>query len=91
MTKKQKNLKGIREMNKGEKLRQLATCHSMFLENGLRQDGVKSICCIRMKHQSIEVDIQNELNTMDHCFTNTPNHHVELMWQHVKIEHVTKL
>jgi hypothetical protein len=34
MTKEQRNLKGIRETNKGGKLKQLATCHSMFLKDG---------------------------------------------------------
>jgi len=91
MTKEQRNLKGIKGTNKGGKLKQLTICHLMFLKNGLMQDGVKSIFYIHLKQHPIGVDIQNGLNTMDHCFTTTPNHHVKLMWQHVKIEHVTKL
>jgi hypothetical protein len=79
-TKKQKNFKNIRKTNKGEKLRQLAICHSMFLRDGLTRDGVKNICCIHLKHHPIEMNIQNGLNTMDHCFTTTSNPHVELMW-----------
>lgn len=78
-------------MNKGEKLKQLATCHSMFLKDGFTRDGVKSIFCIHLKHHPIGVDIQNGLNVMEHCFTTTFNHHFKLMWRHVKIEHVTKL
>jgi hypothetical protein len=80
MTREHRNLKGIKETNKGGKLRQLAIFHSMFLENGLMRDGVKNICCIHLKQHPIKVDIQNGLNTMDHCFTTTPNHHVKLMW-----------
>jgi hypothetical protein len=91
MIKEQRNLKGIREMNKGGKLKQLATHHLMFLKDGLMRDGFKSIFCIHLKHHPIGVDIQNGLNTMDHCFTTTHNHHVKLMRQHVKIKHVTKL
>jgi len=39
----QKKLKGIKGMNKGEKLKQLTSYHSKLLEDGRTQDGVEGV------------------------------------------------
>jgi hypothetical protein len=52
-------------MNKREKLKQLASQHSKFLEQGLTQDGVEGVCYIHLKHHPIGMDIQSDSNTMD--------------------------
>jgi hypothetical protein len=35
--------------------------------------------------------IQSGLNTMDHNFTNSSNHHPKLIWWQVKSKHIMKL
>jgi hypothetical protein len=77
MTKELKKLKGIKGMNKREKLI-LTSCGSKFLEHGLTQDGVEGIHHIHLKHHLIGADIQNDLNTMDHCFATTFKRHTKL-------------
>jgi len=91
MTLEQKKLKGIKRMNKREKLRQLASYHSKFLKDGLMQNVVEHVHYIHLKHHLTKVDIQNNLNSMDQCLKTTPNHHIKLMQQHVKRERITKL
>jgi hypothetical protein len=49
MTKVQRNLKAIKRMNKGEKLRQLPLHHPKFLEDGLMRNGVKSFYNVKNK------------------------------------------
>jgi hypothetical protein len=71
MTKKQKNLKNIKRMNKREKLGQLASHCVKFLENDLTQDGVESVCNIYLKHHPI---------MMDHGLINSFNYHPKLIW-----------
>jgi RNA-binding protein YhbY len=78
-------------MKKKEKPKQLASYHSKFLKDGLMQNVVEHIHYIHMKHHLIKVDIQSNLNTMDQYLETTPNHHIKLMQQHVKREHVMKL
>ncbi len=74
MTKEQKSLKAIKGINKWEKLKQLASHHSKFLKHGLKQDDVENIHYLHVKHHIIEMDIQNNLNTMNQNFaTTTPN------------------
>ncbi len=63
MTKKKRSLKAIKGINKWEKLKQLASHHSKFLEHGLKQDGIENIHYLHMKHHLIDMDIQNNLNT----------------------------
>jgi hypothetical protein len=43
MDEEQKKLKGRKGMNNGEKLKQLTSYHSKFLENGLMQNGVEGV------------------------------------------------
>jgi hypothetical protein len=62
-----------------------------LLKCGLSSDGVESICYIHLKHHPIEMDIQNNLNIMDHYFATTPNHHVDLMHQYVRREQIMKV
>ncbi len=81
MTKEQRSLKGIKRINKWEKLKQLASHHSKFLEHGLKQDGVENIRYLHLKPHLIKMDIQNSLNTMNQNFATTLNHHTKLMWQ----------
>jgi hypothetical protein len=39
----QQKFKGIKGMNKGEKLTQLSSYHSKLQKNGLMQDGVEGV------------------------------------------------
>jgi hypothetical protein len=80
MIKEQRKLKGIKGINKREKMKQLASYCLKPLKNGLTQDVVEVICYIHLKHHTIKVDIQSKLNTTDHYLTTTLNFHVELMW-----------
>jgi hypothetical protein len=48
MTKEQRQLMGIKIMNKMKKQRQLASCHMKLLEDGLTRDGLKCICHIHL-------------------------------------------
>jgi len=61
-------------------MKQLAFYCLKLLKNGLTQDDVEVICYIHLKHHTIKVDIQSNLNTMDHYLTTTFNFHVKLMW-----------
>ncbi len=80
MTKEQRKLKGIKGINKREKIKQIASYCLKLLKNGLTQVGVEVICYIHLKHHTIKVDIQSGLNTMDHCLTTILNFHAKLMW-----------
>jgi len=77
MTEVQRNLKAIKITNKGGKLGQLPPCSPKFMENGLTQNDVKSICNVNLKHHPIKMGIQSGFNTMDHGLTTfltaTPN------------------
>jgi len=69
ITKEKRSLKGIKGINKWEKLKQLASHHLKLLEHGLKQDGVENIHYLHLKHHLIEMDIQNNLNTMNQNFS----------------------
>jgi hypothetical protein len=56
----------------------------------MMQDGVEGMHHIHLKHHLIKVDIQNNLNTMDHCFAATFNRHDELMTSERKTHCETK-
>jgi len=73
MTKEQRSLKGIKGINKWEKLKQPASHYSKFLEHGFKQNDVENIHYLHLKHHPIKMDIQNNLNTMNQNFTTTPN------------------
>jgi hypothetical protein len=45
---KKKNLLGIERPNEREKLIQLASCHTKFLENGSPKDDVENVCEVHM-------------------------------------------
>jgi hypothetical protein len=79
MIEEQKNLKAIKKINKRKKLTQLVFHHPKFLKNGLTQDGVESIYNIYLKHRLIKMGFQNALNTTDHDFTTSFNHHPKLI------------
>jgi transcriptional regulator of met regulon len=49
------------------------------LEDDRTRNGVENVCYIHLKHNSITVEIQSRLNTMDHCFTSILNYHAKLM------------
>lgn len=73
-----KELKGHTTItNKGEKLKQLPPYSPKFMENGLMQEGVESICNVNLKQHSIKMGIQSGSNTMDYGLTTfltaTPN------------------
>jgi hypothetical protein len=42
------NLQGIKGLNKGEKLKQLTSCHVKQLKNGSLKNDVESICNIHL-------------------------------------------
>jgi hypothetical protein len=48
VAKEKGNLLGINGPNKGEKLKQLASCDEKFLKDGFSKDSVESICNIHM-------------------------------------------
>jgi hypothetical protein len=79
MPKKQRKLKGIKRTNKKEKIKQLTSCHLKLLKNGPMRDGLKGVQYVHLKHHPIRMNTQSNLNTMDHYFVTTLNHHVELM------------
>jgi hypothetical protein len=54
-------------------------------------NGVKGVHYIHLKHHPIEMDIQNNLKTINHWLTTTSNYHAELMQQQVKRKHIAKL
>jgi len=57
MTKEQRSLKGIKGINKWEKLKQLASHYSKFLEHGFKQNDVENIHYLHLKHHPIKMDI----------------------------------
>jgi hypothetical protein len=48
MVEKERNLLGLKNLNKKEKLKQLATYHTKFLENGYPRNGVEGICDVHL-------------------------------------------
>ncbi len=80
MTKKKRNLKIKKIINKRKKLKQLTSCCLKFLEDGLTQDGVESICNVYLKQHPIKMGIQSGPNTMDHGLTTFFYRHPKLIW-----------
>ncbi len=80
MAKNQMNLNVIKRMNKGEKLKQLASHYLKLIKNDVPWIGVENIYNIYLKHHPIRMDIQNDLNNMDHGFRTSYNCHHELKW-----------
>jgi hypothetical protein len=80
MTKKQRNLKAKKIINKRKKLEQLTSCCLKFLEDGFTQDDVERICNVYLKHHLIKMGIQSGPNTMDHGLTTFFYRHSELIW-----------
>jgi len=92
MTKKQRNLKAKKIINKGKKkLKQLTSCCLKFLEDGLTQDGDENICNVYLKYHLINMGIKSELNTMDHGLPTFFYRHSELIWLQVKSKCIMKL
>jgi hypothetical protein len=46
MIKEQRQLLGVKIINKKEEQKQLASCHTKLLEDSLMQDGIKYVCHI---------------------------------------------
>ncbi len=80
MIKKQRNLKAKKIINKGKKLEQLTSCCLKFLEDGLTQNDVESICNVYLNCYLIKMGIQSGLNTVDHGLTTFFYRHPELIW-----------
>jgi hypothetical protein len=83
---------GIKGPKKKENSKQLNFCYAKFLEYGFPKDGVESICDVHLEHHPIIMDVQCNLNTMNHHFAPMLNCCVtKLMKQQINQENVTKL
>ncbi len=104
---KKKNLLSIKEPNNGEKVKQLASHDTKFLEDGYSKHGVESNYNVHLlhhlikldvcnnletiNHHLIKLDVCNNLETINHHLTPTPNYHIELMRQQMNKKKVMKL
>jgi hypothetical protein len=52
------------------------------------QNGIEGNHNIHLKHQPIGMDVQSNLDTMNHNLTFALNSHTKLMWQEMQKNHI---
>jgi hypothetical protein len=69
MTIKQRRLKCIECMNKGDELYDVPICYTKFLKYDPSWHWIKVICYVQLKSNPIGVKVQDAFNVVDYYFT----------------------